>query len=115
MRLMKVCHITSVHRSEDVRIFHKECISLVKAGYEVYLVEQGESYEKNGVHIVGIGQPPAGRLKRMTLFAKQAYRAALTVDADIYHFHDPELLPWGVKLKKNGRGRRSSLTAMSDM
>ena len=103
MRLMKVCHITSVHRSEDVRIFHKECISLVKAGYEVYLVEQGESYEKNGVHIVGIGQPPAGRLKRMTLFAKQAYRAALTVDADIYHFHDPELLPWGVKLKKKGK------------
>lgn len=75
--MMKVCHMTSVHPIEDVRIFHKECISLAKAGYEVYLVECGESYDKNGVHIVGVGEIPGNRLKRMTKgIAKKLYKSA---------------------------------------
>lgn len=101
--MTKVCHMTSVHPPEDVRIFLKECVSLAKAGYDVYLVEQGDSYEKNGVHIIGVGTPPDGRIARMTSFAKKVYQAALRVDADIYHFHDPELLPYGVKLQKLGK------------
>ena len=101
--MIKVCHMTNAHGCEDVRIFHKECVSLAKAGYDVSLVECGESYEKDGVHIVGVGQPSGGRLNRMTAFAKKVYKAALQVDADIYHFHDPELLPYGLKLKKKGR------------
>lgn len=101
--MTKVCHMTSAHPPEDVRIFHKECVSLAKAGYDVYLVERGESYEKNGIHIVGVGQPSGGRLSRMTSFAKKVYEAALTLDADVYHFHDPELLPYGLKLKRKGK------------
>ena len=101
--MIKVGHMTSAHAPEDVRIFHKECVSLTKAGYDVTLVERGESYEKNGVHILGVGMPSGGRLDRMTAFAKKVYEAALTVDADIYHFHDPELLPYGLKLKKHGK------------
>ena len=101
--MIRVCHMTSVHPAEDVRIFHKECVSLAEAGYEVYLVEQGESSEKNGVHIVGVGQCSGGQLARMTSFAKKVYEAALAVDADVYHFHDPELLPYGLKLKRRGK------------
>ena len=101
--MTKVCHMTSAHAPEDVRIFHKECVSLAKAGYDVCLVERGESYEKNGVHIVGVGQPSGGRLSRMTTFAKKVYEAALAINADIYHFHDPELLPYGLRLKKKGK------------
>lgn len=101
--MTKVCHITNAHRPEDVRIFHKECVSLAKAGYETYLVQQGGSYEKNGVHIVGFGEVTGGRLKRMTRVARRAYEAALSVDADIYHFHEPELMPYGLKLKRRGK------------
>lgn len=101
--MTKVCHITSAHGPEDVRIFHKECISLVRAGYEVYLVQRGESYEKEGVHVTGFGNPSSNRLGRMLFTARKAYRAALAVDADIYHFHDPELLPYGLKLKRRGK------------
>lgn len=101
--MTKVCHITSAHGPEDVRIFHKECVSLAKAGYETYLVQRGGSYEKNGVHIVGFGEVTGGRLKRMTQVSRRAYEAALSVDADIYHFHDPELLPYGLKLKHRGK------------
>lgn len=101
--MTKVCHITSAHGPEDVRIFHKECVSLAGAGYETYLVQRGDSYEKNGVHITGFGEVAGGRLKRMTQVARRAYEAALSVDADIYHFHDPELLPYGLRLKKRGK------------
>lgn len=100
---MKVCHITSVHKSTDVRIFEKECVSLAAAGYDVYLVAQGESREEKGVHVTGVGEAPASRIKRMTIFARKVYKKALELDADIYHFHDPELLPYGVKLKKRGK------------
>lgn len=101
--MTKVCHMTSAHGPEDVRIFHKECVSLAKAGYETYLVQRGESYEKNGVHIVGVGEIPSNRRKRMTEGAKKVYEAALKVEADIYHLHDPELLPYAIKLKHKGK------------
>lgn len=101
--MVRVCHITDVHRPEDGRIFHKECCSLAEAGYEVYLVAQGESYNKNGVHIVGIGEKPQKKAKRMLSFAKKAYRRALELDCDIYHIHDPELLPYAAKLKAKGK------------
>lgn len=101
--MIGICHMTSAHDPEDVRIFHKECVSLARAGYEVYLVERGESYDKNGVHIVGVGEIRDERLKRMTDGAKRVYEKALSLDCDIYHFHDPELLPYGLKLKKQGK------------
>lgn len=101
--MTKVCHMTSVHPPGDPRIFHKECVSLAQAGYEVYLVQRGENGEEKGVHIVGVGEPPAGRLKRMTSFSKKVYRAALALDADLYHLHDPELLPYALKLKRKGK------------
>ena len=39
----------------------------------------------------------------MTSFAKKAYERALDVNADLYHLHDPELLPFALKLKKHGK------------
>ena len=55
MNKIKVCHLTSVHPIDDVRIFHKECISLANNGYDVTLIACGESeYEetKNGVKCI---------------------------------------------------------------
>ncbi len=102
--MKKICHVTSAHPPEDGRIFRRACISTVNAGYDTYLVQMGESYEKNKVHIVGLGKPiKPGRLYRMTSFAKLAYEKALSVDADLYHLHDPELLPYISKFKKMGK------------
>lgn len=101
--MIKVCHMTSAHNSEDVRIFHKECVSLAAAGFEVYLVAKGESYDKYGVHVAGIGQITGGRLNRMLNVTRSIYKKALEIDADIYHFHDPELMPYGLKLKRRGK------------
>lgn len=101
--MRKVCHMTSAHKSDDTRIFHKECVSLAKAGYDVFLVAQGESYEKDGVHVVGVEKQTGSRLSRMLFTTKNVYKAALSIDADIYHIHDPELLPFALKLHKSGK------------
>lgn len=101
--MIRVCHMTSAHDSNDVRIFQKECVSLASAGYMVYLVAQGKSYVKDGVHIVGIGKQPKSRLKRMAGTARLVYKYAVELDAHIYHIHDPELLPYALKLKKIGK------------
>ena len=101
--MIKVCHMTSVHAPEDGRIFFKECTSSANAGYETYLVERGATYDKNGVHIVGVGDFQGNRLQRMLTLTKRVYETALKINAEIYHIHDPELLPYALKLKKKGK------------
>ncbi len=100
----KVCHLTTVHQRYDVRIFHKECKSLSRAGFEVNLIVAdglGDE-EKDGIKIWDVGKP-SGRKERMLKFGKKALQKALEIDAQIYHFHDPELIPVGLKLKKHGK------------
>jgi glycosyltransferase involved in cell wall biosynthesis len=95
--------MTSVHQITDTRIFHKECKTLVNAGYAVALVVQNEKDEViDGVQIMGI-KTPKNRKERMLKTTKQLYRRALDCDADIYHFHDPELIPVGLLLKRKGK------------
>ena len=100
---IKVCHMTSTHFAKDQRIFRKECVSLAKYGYDVYLVEQGASEERDGVHIVGTGEENKGRFYRLLKRPRNVYKIAKKLDADIYHFHDMELLPFGMKLKRKGK------------
>ena len=100
---MRICHLTSAHPSYDIRIFVKECSSLAANGYDTYLVAQGNSREENGVHVIGVGEKPTGKIARMSKFAKKAFLKAKELDCDIYHFHDPELLRFAVRLKKAGK------------
>lgn len=101
--MAKICHMTSVHPQEDIRIFRKECVGLAKAGYDVTLIQQGQSYEKDGVRILGFGELTGNRIRRMLRGPKLVYQKALEVDADLYQFHDPELLFCGLKLKRAGK------------
>lgn len=99
---IRVCHFTSVHDQLDDRIYLKECCSLFQAGYEVYIVARGESKNINGIHIIGCGKPK-NRIARILFFSKKIYRVACKLDCDIYHFHDPELLPYGLRLSRQGK------------
>ena len=102
--MKRICHMTSAHKSNDIRIFEKECSSLAKnADYEVWLVAQGDSRSQNNVNVLGLGQIPSGRLGRILSFSRKVYKAAKDLDADIYHFHDPELIPYGLNLKVRGK------------
>lgn len=100
---MKVCHLTSAHPQEDIRIFHKECASLARHGYETYQIACGKTYEKFGVYQIGIGDRDVGKLRRIVKTARRVYKKALELDADLYHFHDPELMPYALKLKRQGK------------
>ncbi len=99
---VRICHFSSVHPADDVRIFHKECVTLASnLNLEVHLMGNGvlDVGSSNVIfHSLGPIQRQ-GRLKRMLLRGYMAYRKARQIDAEIYHFHDPELLPWGLLLK----------------
>ncbi len=103
---MRICHITSAHLSDDVRIFHKQCVSLAKnPDYEVFLLAaKGEDKIVKSVRIKTLGaQNSAGRLYRMFKIVNELYWKALEIDADVYQIHDPELLRIALKLKKKGK------------
>lgn len=100
---MKVVHLTSVHLRTDTRIFLKECTSLAREGHSVSLVvADGKGYEeRNGVCIYDVGAPK-GRLDRIRNSPRKVLAKALELDAAVYHLHDPELLPIGLKIKSQG-------------
>ena len=101
---MKICHLTSVHLYTDTRILIKECKSLAKAGFEVHFVVPGAPTSViDDVQIHGVIKETGNRLKRMTKTVDRVYKKGLEIDADIYHFHDPELIPVALKLKKHGK------------
>src|SRR5659263_62748 len=100
---IKVCHITTVHSSADVRIFHKECKTLAREGYEVYLIAPHDKEEEiDGVHIIPLPLK-GGRLYRFLFKKRIALKKAKEVNAEIYHFHDPEMLFLGLRLKLAGK------------
>ena len=99
----RIVHLTTVHGPFDVRIFHKQAVTLARAGFDVTLIAcTTEATECKGVRILPL-PPPRNRLERMTLTLWRAYRVALAQQALIYHFHDPELIPVGLLLKLHGR------------
>jgi hypothetical protein len=103
----RVVHLTSVHPRNDIRVFLKECRSLAAAGFEVFLVVadgQGPAV-MDGVHVVDVGRRSGRRAGRAVITTARVFAAARRLQADIYHFHDPELLPWGVLLRQLSRAQ----------
>lgn len=103
---MKICHITSVHARDDIRIFWKEAVSAAEAGMDVSILVNDDSKDEmnSGVKIYSIRKPVKNRLARILSFSTKTklFNLALTINADIYQFHDPELLGVGLKLQNKG-------------
>ena len=74
-------------------------------GCEVSLIvadSLGDEF-KEGVNIHDVGENNSGRLSRFTKTTRRVYKKAINIDADIYHFHDPELMPSAYFLKLRGK------------
>jgi glycosyltransferase involved in cell wall biosynthesis len=99
----KICHITTVHPQEDVRIFHKECMSLGKRYEVVLLVINGVNKSYNNFNVIGHQVDYQSRLMRFIKAPNAAYKRALEINADVYHFHDPEFLPYALRLIRKGK------------
>src|SRR5699024_12753389 len=85
--------MTTVHHPYDTRIFHKECTSLQKGGYDVSLIasmDKQEIQKDTDVTMVPI-KKRKNRLARMVFSTLEAYLKATSVKADCYHIHDPEI------------------------
>lgn len=81
----RVMHLTTVHRPRDVRIFHKEGRALARAGARATVAA------------------PVRRLTRATrpLAGWRLMAEARRHGADLYHVHDPELLPVALWLARS--------------
>jgi glycosyltransferase involved in cell wall biosynthesis len=73
-------------------------------GHDVTLIVadgQGED-ALDGVRIFDVGKQ-SSRLRRVVRSTRQVFEHAVKVNADIYVLHDPELIPYGLQLKRCGR------------
>lgn len=103
MRNIKVCHLTSVHPPFDIRVYHKECVSLAKSGYDVTLIvphSGDEMVDKVKIRAIPKYKTRATRFSRTVW---DVYRRAVQEEADIYHIHDFELIPIAILLKLKGK------------
>ena len=90
---MRVCHVCSGHTADDSRVFHRECVALAEAGYDVHLIataSRDRTCCDRGVTIHPLAEPSSRRqrLARRTRVA----RIAAHLDPDLFHVHEPELL-----------------------
>lgn len=97
---MIICQITSMHDWDDDRIYQRACLGLARNGHEVHLVsERPKKIPLNNQIIFHWIEPRTGA-KRRWFSSKEAIEKAIKIKADVYHFHDPDLLPHVLKLKR---------------
>ena len=103
--MLTVCQLTTAHSRYDVRILDKISVSLQQNGYQVFLLVADKNPNEiyKGVNIISTNFSTKNRIFRFLFAKKKIFKKAKEIDADIYHFHDPELLPIGVKLAKRGK------------
>jgi glycosyltransferase involved in cell wall biosynthesis len=103
-KFFKLAQLTSAHPRHDTRIFLKICMTFVHQGHQVIqIVADGKGdVFFNDVEILDVG-PSKGRLDRIKNAPSRVFKKALELDADLYHLHDPELIPIGLKLKRLGK------------
>ncbi|MGQ4554925.1 glycosyltransferase [Halobellus sp. GM3] len=95
--MTSVCVLTSAHPIDDTRIFHKQARTLEEDGYDVYLIaHHTQSESQHGIDIISV-EDASSHLDRLVDLPKM-YKIARDIDTDIYHFHDPGLLPVGAAL-----------------
>jgi glycosyltransferase involved in cell wall biosynthesis len=102
--MKKVCILTSAHSPYDDRIYEREAVSLSRAGYYVTIIAPWDRSEltPERIQIIAV-KKPASRVGRFMMNGKDIFIAALSQKANIYHFHDPDLLPWMVGISAIGK------------
>ena len=102
----RICHISTVHRGVEIRIIRKEVASMAEAGYDAHAVIAAPPEEVAAAARLGVTIHPLkerkGRIARMTAKMYEAWNTARKLKAEIYHFHDPELIPLGLFMKLCG-------------
>jgi glycosyltransferase involved in cell wall biosynthesis len=96
---LRICVLCSDHSPSDPRVFHREAKTLAQAGHQVTLICPHDKKEEwvDGVRLLGFQGTrslflrPLNWLKILSILRHEP--------ADVYHFHDPDLLPVGLALR----------------
>lgn len=101
--MKKIIHISTIHPRRDTRIFYRECISLKKKGFDVYLlVADGLGNEIiSGVKIIDLGLFK-GRIKKFIKTYSAILNQVDIIKPCIAHFHDAELMIVGKAIQNRG-------------
>lgn len=104
-KVISVCHVTSAHGRYDGRIFLKQCSSLAKNNYKVTLLccDTLDDEVKNKVNIVSINKQFSSLRDRIFNSKRMLKKMCLEINADIYQFHDPDLLSLALYMKRKGK------------
>ncbi len=87
-----VCHVTSVNIPADGRILYHQCRSLARRWRTVLVCRDDmPARTLEGVEIMPI--PKSGGRVARWLAIPRLVRLARSLDADVYHFHNIELMP----------------------
>lgn len=97
--MKSVSHVSIRHTPFDTRIFHKECKTLSKNGFDVSFIVPHTSNEKvDNVQILSL-KKSGSKFYKVFKNIPSVLSNCLKINSDIYHFHDPELIPIGLILK----------------
>lgn len=100
--MLKVCHISTVHKITDTRVFYKECVSMAKYFDLSLIITHDKKEIIDGVKIVPLPKK-RGRFHRLMIKTTLAFFKAIKTKAKIVHIHDPELVVVGIMLRLLGK------------
>jgi len=92
-RRRRIVHISTLHPAMDSRIFYREARTVSDLGYDVTVFGvRDEDAVVDGVRVRRLGAPKR-RWVRLLTSAARGLAVVWRTPADLYQFHDPELLP----------------------
>ena len=100
---MKICMLSSVHSADDIRIVEKEARSLARFGHSVTVVARAPAPRDRGnIEFKVLELRSVTRWRRPFVIGRASAALALSTKPDAVQFHDPELIPVALMLKKRG-------------
>lgn len=97
---MRICILTSGHIVYDNRIYYKEILSLRKKYDDIYIIAPGDKdfITEDGIQVLCFQKRKYwfDRVRPM----REMYKLALSVNAQVYHAHEPDSFQVATKLKE---------------
>ena len=103
---LTVMHLAPGHWAGHMRIYHRECMTLLEAGYKVELIAhrlpQEQLDTRLRLHSLGVYGAPslAWRMLQRARRNQRAYALSRHANVALYHYHSPEFIAWGRRLRR---------------
>jgi glycosyltransferase involved in cell wall biosynthesis len=89
--VIRVVHLSVVHKPDDPRIYERECRTLAESGYQVMYLAPGAERRRDEYGVLTAPLPDRSRSTRF-LSTIEIVKALRGLRPQVLHVHDPELL-----------------------